>query len=587
MKSCLSMVVFGIALVLLSGDAAAVGPQFTVLHADLFQDTFSEDGTVTGPARADMARDIAPPASPSIIPGDSIVVTVTDTGFGLKGDPHTGSGPAVYAYVAVWQPNQPGKSGSDLQAPEMVAGSDRYPLVDSLMHDGMLWYCFRMDSVRSSDGSIIPDKYCFDLNDNVFTPGDTICYILSATNGNDESSHFSRRINGQGDNFVTDTLWEALDSPMEFTILPATSWSDLLYVDHADDRGGPPQVFFDSAFELLQISCCIDRYDVLDASAVARNSLGSRVKNVQSQIIDNYTVILWSSGDLAVGTVGDGTGLPDKSDDFGLLSQFLKDHTDKPTVLFFGDNIAEEWVTLPGAGAIEVRNEYMNFNLVDGNHTNSGEPGSPLLTAVGANWIESGVPQQMITFAKRPPTRGFDLLEPTGLAIPAFDHLATSKHYMVTQHTPTASSTAAVALAGFGFGAITDDEPGFPPDRAPFLRRTIRINSAFGPIPFPVAAPESPLPTNRLDSAYPNPFNPMTTLRYSIDKPGPVTLRIYDVTGALVRTLVSEVQIPRTDGFVVEWDGRDDGGTHVASGVYFYSLAAKGFADTKKMVLLK
>jgi flagellar hook assembly protein FlgD len=65
----------------------------------------------------------------------------------------------------------------------------------------------------------------------------------------------------------------------------------------------------------------------------------------------------------------------------------------------------------------------------------------------------------------------------------------------------------------------------------------------------------------------------------------PVSLVIYDVRGARVRTVVSEGQA--AGRYVVEWDGRDDRGTQASSGVYFYRMTASGFSDVRKMVLIK
>lgn len=83
----------------------------------------------------------------------------------------------------------------------------------------------------------------------------------------------------------------------------------------------------------------------------------------------------------------------------------------------------------------------------------------------------------------------------------------------------------------------------------------------------------------------PNPFNPSTTIRFDLPDAGPVRLRIYDVKGALVATLL--------DGYVEEgtgevvWTGKGSDGRSVASGIYFYRLTAGGFTETKKMVLLR
>jgi flagellar hook assembly protein FlgD len=92
---------------------------------------------------------------------------------------------------------------------------------------------------------------------------------------------------------------------------------------------------------------------------------------------------------------------------------------------------------------------------------------------------------------------------------------------------------------------------------------------------------------NKLENAYPNPFNPTTTIRYSIASAGRVTLEIYNAAGQLVRTLVDEEQSPRSEGFSATWNGLNNHGQPTASGVYFYKLATKEFSGTKKMVCIK
>jgi len=83
----------------------------------------------------------------------------------------------------------------------------------------------------------------------------------------------------------------------------------------------------------------------------------------------------------------------------------------------------------------------------------------------------------------------------------------------------------------------------------------------------------------------PNPFNPTTTIRFSLPASERVTLSIYAANGALVRTLVDGVRA--TGNHDITWDGRDSSGSPVTSGVYFYRLNAGKFSDSKKMVLLK
>ena len=88
-----------------------------------------------------------------------------------------------------------------------------------------------------------------------------------------------------------------------------------------------------------------------------------------------------------------------------------------------------------------------------------------------------------------------------------------------------------------------------------------------------------------LHQNHPNPFNPQTTIAYDIPSASRVRLLVMDVSGRLVRTLVDENQEPGSRSVV--WNGRDDAGSAVSSGVYFYVLDAGKERLTKKLVLLK
>ena len=85
-----------------------------------------------------------------------------------------------------------------------------------------------------------------------------------------------------------------------------------------------------------------------------------------------------------------------------------------------------------------------------------------------------------------------------------------------------------------------------------------------------------------LHQNYPNPFNPTTTIKYQIPKSGLVQLKVYDILGREVATLVNEVQ--RAGGYSVQFAV---GSQELASGVYFYQLKAGGFVSTKKLLILK
>ena len=97
----------------------------------------------------------------------------------------------------------------------------------------------------------------------------------------------------------------------------------------------------------------------------------------------------------------------------------------------------------------------------------------------------------------------------------------------------------------------------------------------------PVSLPGKPA----LDQNYPNPFNPNTVIGFDLPKPSFVSLDIYDVLGRKVSTLINEHLTAGSKQ--VQWDGRDNTGAEVASGVYFYRLRIGDHVEVKKMVLLK
>ena len=88
-----------------------------------------------------------------------------------------------------------------------------------------------------------------------------------------------------------------------------------------------------------------------------------------------------------------------------------------------------------------------------------------------------------------------------------------------------------------------------------------------------------------LGDNYPNPFNPVTKISFELPTSSRVRLRIFDVRGNEVRTLVSG-EMP-FGSHTVTWNGADDHGRAVSSGVYFYRIEAEGFAATQKMMLVK
>ncbi|TDI94656.1 MAG: T9SS type A sorting domain-containing protein, partial [Caldithrix sp.] len=88
-----------------------------------------------------------------------------------------------------------------------------------------------------------------------------------------------------------------------------------------------------------------------------------------------------------------------------------------------------------------------------------------------------------------------------------------------------------------------------------------------------------------LHNNYPNPFNPATTITYDLPEAANVVLKIYNVLGREVRTLLNSHQQPGVKSVV--WDGRNAPGIKVGSGIFIYRLQAGDIVQTKKMILLK
>ena len=118
----------------------------------------------------------------------------------------------------------------------------------------------------------------------------------------------------------------------------------------------------------------------------------------------------------------------------------------------------------------------------------------------------------------------------------------------------------------------------------PEMDTALRI--ALHGIPDPASAPGLPRAFT-LEQNFPNPFNPATTITYTVPVGGrvKVTLKVYSLRGGLIRTLVDS-QKP-AGSYTVFWDGTDEQGRKAPSGVYLYRIKAGDFSQTRKMVLLK
>ena len=112
----------------------------------------------------------------------------------------------------------------------------------------------------------------------------------------------------------------------------------------------------------------------------------------------------------------------------------------------------------------------------------------------------------------------------------------------------------------------------------------VGLNNAktyFGPVRIRIATPS----INMLSQAYPNPSAGQFSIRYQLKDGGPVSLKVYNLAGQVVKTLVNQNQ--KADYYRVQWNGRNDAGQKVSAGVYIYRLEVNGYSAVKRMMILR
>jgi hypothetical protein len=369
---------------------------------------------------------------------------------------------------------------------------------------------------------------------------------------------------------------------MEVTILPAGGFNrggDILYVDGADGFG--VQNYYDGAFLTLGLASKIDRYDVRGPSSGVSNRLGGRVTSVANQLNACYQKIIWDSGLLSI-TLGDGSGDPEKTDDYLTMNTFLNGLTNDGGVMLLGDRQPQYLNGYAGAEAVSFRSVYMPFTLINDNHRLA-----PSLFAISPNmiaWPGRAYSDNFNLFGGCPGLNDFDVIGASGSSRVEMSYNTASNAnggVLSSQTLNGNNATATVIMTGFSLAFAKDDETDGISDRAKFLRDSI----VYMGNPLGQVTGAGPALKNSLTQNYPNPFNPQTTIAFTLKDRGAMTLKVYNVNGQLVRTLIDGVRAAGPDTKV--WDGHNDAGQSVSSGVYFYKLVTNNFSQTKKMVLLK
>jgi hypothetical protein len=552
------------------------GPQWYYRAFDLFQDNFPSASDIESYVRADAANDINSNSNPLIRPGDSIVVNCdSPLGGGIAED---AGGARVYMHVKCtylcWDELKP----AQLAGPALEGTYGRY------VSDDGTWTIIQGDTAMTPAGNPVSGRYMFDLNDSLFTRGYMIEYYFKAYDNEGETTTLPENAET-----VPDYPYNNGSYLFEFTCLPTLDVISL-YVDDCDGTGsneGIEQIYVDATMDAWGAEYTMDRYDVSAPASMAGNGLVSRAK--LEHLLEAYSGIFWDSGDLSQGTIGGGIGYgDDKNDDCQFLIDFLDNNTSVNTgLLVAGDNVASEVSTYGSAASQELLGDWCGISVVGASYfdlTGGMEEGivNPLLTGLNhcaglSFYLDGGCPG----------INDFDVLEKTAPAQYFFaypDYGGQSRYAGIGNSlTNSVANDVRTAWLGFSFMNIRNGNPGVPA-RNLLAYRVIREWLQFVGSREDITGADIPVAT-ALGRSYPNPFNPATMISFDLAAKGQVSIRIYNVAGQLVRTLVDG---ERGAGRYSEtWDGKNDAGSSLGSGVYFLKMKAGSFESSRKLVLLR
>ena len=549
-----------------------VGPGLATRDIDQAQDNFPTNGQVdyanlgNNSVRFDMANNIAADSHLRNDPGDSVTFdcTVTRAGAVLNGRPSMHyvlkANPVFDAYRTSGLPN----AGSVL-----------------------------CDTIRNAAGNVVPNKYFADLPDeNFFFPGDVIHYFFAATDnlaGDLQTSLLPADTTG----FSVFDPYNALTYNSSFTVRALPSVKSATPGDHPEvlfwndfaNRGGQDEWHGALANLGMLHGRDYDVYYTKGPSSGVGNGLGGRATQFH---LEGYNDMLYTAGDLSINTISNNDYNNDASADAQVLDLWLKQGG--KDILLTGDDLASD---LQGAGAatLNILENYMGLNVVSNDvrplittQTSPrvlAEVGNPVFATV-SSWIAYGGCGVINTFDAVTPIN-------TATRIAQFANKSGNPGgypYSAATLNLIAADDARVISMPYDLMFLYTDA-----DEAKALSELSARARVLGDVLEYFGASLNPGDVTAVPGAekfaarnYPNPFNPKTTIAYTVAKPGHMTLKIYNVRGELVKTLIDGVV---NTSSTIEWDGDNNAGAKVSSGVYFYEARMGNDVVVNKMALVK
>jgi len=259
-----------------------------------------------------------------------------------------------------------------------------------------------------------------------------------------------------------------------------------------------------------------------------------------------------------------------------------------------GDGIAYDLNNISSAQSLTLMSTWCGVDFLQSSYfyltggTTGGGDVVPILAGdpEAGVFVHSELPDSTAAYGGCPSLNRFDVLGKTanGQYALRYPDYAGNPYYAAIASTSLNAGSYTVRTMWFGFSYIylRDDKFSQPPDRCHIAADVFHWMQL--PVMPCCMGTETPKAYG-LAQNFPNPFNPSTTIRYDMKAKGLVTIKIFDVSGRLVRTLVDEVRDAGSHEAI--WEGTNSRGAGVSSGIYFYEMKTKGFSATKKMILLR
>jgi len=550
------------------------GPGMSTREIDIAQDNFPEIGAIDyanlgqNHVRFDMASNISLAAHMRNDPGDSIFCDVVPMR----------SGSVLHDLPKLYYKINQGTS------PDLFAAFRSIPL------QGWIYG----DTTRTWFGAPIADRYNFDLPDSSsLFPGDEMHYFIEGQDnlGGDigttllpaDTTGFASFSGSQdySSSFTVHAL-PSIRSQTPGDHPPILFWNDF------GESGGENEWYFALANLGYAAGVDYDLYYTNGPSSGVGNGIGGRATATQ---LRGYETILYSCGDLSRFTISNGDFANDPSDDVGVLDSWLQ-QGDK-CMFLTGDNLVCDMTVNGGFSTLTFVNSWVGVTLVDQDLRPLIEgQTAPTVRALSGNGVFISV-EEWIAYGGCPDFHQFDAVTATGSTARLaeftdpdcnpgmYNYAAATEHLEATY-------SADVIYLPYDFASVYTGGCAGSSGGGPLAARTKMLQDVllhFGHVGTSPVVGVTPIDEVLSVFNYPNPFNPKTTIRYNLPRPDHLAIRIFNLQGHLVRTLIDEpVQAgPGT----VEWLGDDDRGRAVSSGVYFCESRALGETIVKKMAIVR